>query len=509
MDSCQRVKLVMLQARSSKLALESSSAPGETFLSVTTAKFRMAAYLWQAYLGDRMHNSNYGRRTFQLESVEQHSTMYSQDQETGQKRREAPIYNVILDRTVDELKLLSETEMISCVERALANQFGEEQEHNIRHFACMFLDAEWDDTNKALLGAISYGGRRTSRCPNLALFGAHLTFSYPSSIDTVLQAFKNGTPTPGLPGTTKGECASLGIGTHLKQVGYMLDLPDQTEGIMGKEFAQFGRAFSFQDSSKGVEPQLHFLDMIRLRYHPLLTFQMPFLEIESDLLPNTSGIVIWGKSKAKVSINSWAGITAIEILLSADSVCHHWLNMLDANRRPRSKVQLRLTDVLKQIPPSRSRTRFLSPSGPFALRILTTDGSVTPIGNFTEFARGLTRRVPGDKRNISRSQPIGTAAENSTRTSIVFPRSLKMLAVKVYSTSNSVVGLEFVFTGGTKLFGARNSDMPSIVKFELTKEYETLMGLELRVKRQVCGMRLFTSLGKQSVWFGDVNGGIE
>jgi hypothetical protein len=504
MTSCPPVKLVILQAIGSKLAHEPSSVPGETFLSVAMAKFRMAAYLWQAYMGDRIDINNYGRRTFQLENLWKHSTLYSQDQETKEMRNEAPVYNIILDKSVDELKQLSETDMISCVERALMKRF-KIQYGNQGYFACMFLDAEWDDTNKALMGAISYGGRGklfASRL-NLALFGAHLTFSYPSSINTVPQAFSNATATPGLPGITQGECASLGIGSHLKQVGHMLGLPNQADGIMGNEYTQFARAFSFQNNSKALEPQLHPLDIIRLRHHPL--FQSPFIANDRDGVRYNTGIVIWGGCKSTISINSRAGITAIEILLSRDNVCNHWLDLLDSTGRPRSNFQLHLAEILKQVPSSRSLNRFLSHPGPFALRILTADGKSTPVMDFTHFATRLVSRIPGDKRKVSRSQLIGTPAPNSTHGSVILPQSVHLLAVKVYSTRRSVVGMEFVLTDETKLFGARTNDRP--VEFEFAWGMgEMIMGLELRVKQHVCGLSFFTTLGRQSEWFGGALG---
>ena len=55
-------------------------------LDTAVRKFRMAAYLWQAFTGEQMFRQNFGRRCFRFEEEWQTGSLTASDVESGQMR---------------------------------------------------------------------------------------------------------------------------------------------------------------------------------------------------------------------------------------------------------------------------------------------------------------------------------------------------------------------------------------------------------------------------------------
>jgi hypothetical protein len=69
-------------------------------------KFRMAAYLWQAFTAEQMYRNKLGRRVFRMEEEWVTGTSNLRDRETGNMRNEAKIHVIRSSKTVAELRNL-------------------------------------------------------------------------------------------------------------------------------------------------------------------------------------------------------------------------------------------------------------------------------------------------------------------------------------------------------------------------------------------------------------------
>ena len=75
-------------------------------LETAIRKFRMAAYLWQAYTAEQMFRNGLGRRTFRMEEEWVTGTSNIRDRERGLMRSEAKVHVVRTKETVAELRSL-------------------------------------------------------------------------------------------------------------------------------------------------------------------------------------------------------------------------------------------------------------------------------------------------------------------------------------------------------------------------------------------------------------------
>jgi putative peptidase family protein len=507
MISCPAIKLVIVHAKDSKYAKMSLRTSETTDLSIAKAKFRMAAYLWQIFCAEQMGSRENPRRTFQLENEWRESTLFSEDIHTEEMRNEAPIHVVSLEETLDEVTNMSETKFVSSVETALAKRFGISA-RQATHYCCLFMDSEWNHNKQGLKRGFAYGGPGVINGKNikLAIYGDHLLPYYPSSIDRVTATFSDESATPVAPESVKWKCASAGIGTHLQQVLHMLGLPKQSSGVMSDESVNFASMFSLYASHSMPQPRLHDLDAIRLRHHS--TMRTPFAPIER-IRPHTAP-TFWGVNESTIFIASRAGLSAIEIYNPGEKVCKHWINLLDKRGCPRFTYQLSMTEIIKQCLSGRSVGRLSFRPGPYALMILTADGNSTPVEDLERFARSLIVSQPGNKGQLFRSKTVGSSVPQSSKSSILFPQSTRMLGLTVFHTPGScITGIEFAFEGDIKkLIGNQSGDSSKEWRLRAI-DGELLLGMELCVQESLEGLRLFTSAGRLSPWFGNASPGTE
>lgn len=73
-------------------------------LATAVRKFRMAAYLWQAFTAEQMNRNMFGRRCYRYEEEWQPGSLTWKDMETGQMRNEAKIHIIRMDKTVQEIQ---------------------------------------------------------------------------------------------------------------------------------------------------------------------------------------------------------------------------------------------------------------------------------------------------------------------------------------------------------------------------------------------------------------------
>ena len=73
-------------------------------LDLAIKKFRTAAYLWQAFTGEQMNRSGFGRRCFRFEDSWEPGTLSFQDWGTGRFRTQAKIHVIRSSKTVAEIR---------------------------------------------------------------------------------------------------------------------------------------------------------------------------------------------------------------------------------------------------------------------------------------------------------------------------------------------------------------------------------------------------------------------
>ncbi|KAL8928542.1 MAG: hypothetical protein Q9208_001776 [Pyrenodesmia sp. 3 TL-2023] len=132
-------------------------------LGTAIRKFRMAAYLWQAFTGEQMYRNGFGRRCFRFEEEWQSGTLTFRDRDSGQMRSEAKIHVVRSEKTVKELRDLNVAQqyekaahrgdLFSIAMGAMKSHFkptpGQKQ-----YVSVLLLDAHWDTKAKTITGVI-------------------------------------------------------------------------------------------------------------------------------------------------------------------------------------------------------------------------------------------------------------------------------------------------------------------------------------------------------------------
>jgi Putative peptidase family len=506
MTSCPPIKLVLVCSKDSKYLLDEHQN-GTTELSVAVAKFRMTGYLWQAFIAEKMSSRENQRRTFQLENDWSESSLYFEDFGTGEMRNQTPIHIVSLDHTTEELSSVNSTQFAGIVEQALIRRFpiSKSQRSN---FACMFMDADWNQESQTPIRNFEYGGFGIAQPDQvgLAIYSAHFIASYPASIDSVTACFADERQTPGHPETTRWKCATRGIGDHLKLVGHMLGLPEQAYGMMSDESYSIASLFSMYATQHMFELRLHPLDMVRLRHHSI--FQSPFAPIEK--LRSACSPSFWGQNDNTIFISSQTGLLAIEIFASGDNVCQHWISLLDKRGMPRYSYTVSLAEIVKLAQPKSNRYSTFHPrQGPYTLQVLTADGKTTPIVDFETFAKTLVATGINSKTPTFKSQAVGIAVSESQSERILFPAGARMRGLTVFHSPGDIItGVEFMFESEKVMFGKKDGEAHKEWRVNADSG-EVLMGIELCVKESLRGLRLFTSSGRWSPWFGDATNGTE
>lgn len=226
-------------------------------LDTAKRKFRMAAYLWQAFTGEQMYRNGFGRRCFRFEEEWQSGTLTFRDRESGQMRSEAKIHVVRSEKTVEELRDLNlaqqydkatrKGDLFSIAMEAMKDYFkpthGQKQ-----YVSVLLLDAHWDTRSRTITGHAALGGG--SNEVQLAIFGSQALQSYPSCLEEVVPAFTDCTRTDTdfvandcNESGSNWEAANIGIGAHLHETGHMLGCPHQESGVMLRDYVIFNRTF--------------------------------------------------------------------------------------------------------------------------------------------------------------------------------------------------------------------------------------------------------------------------
>lgn len=503
-------------------------------LATAVRKFRMAAYLWQAFTAEQMNRNQFGRRCYRYEEEWQPGSLTWKDMETGQMRNEAKIHIIRMDKTVKEIQDLDiaqqhkeakkKGELFTIASKAVKDYF-KPRKGQTQYVSCMFLDSHWDKKVGTVRGHAALGGGDDT--VKLAIFGSHCLQSYPAHIEEVVPAFTDCTRTDTdyvandcNQSGSSWEAANIGIGAHLHETGHLLGCPHQESGVMLRDYVRLNRTFTtrepYSTRTKQAGQRLclpkdecawHRLDALRFRYHPC--FQLP-----GDVSPaqQDSSVQIWTVDNGTILATAATGIAWVELFPEGDDLCHTWLEYGDTatgtngggGPAPR---QITLTEqVLRDRLPEDKRKRKLK------VNVFACSGKSHSIEDFSQLASKESRTKLPDGRPGFKSGKLGFSKQQGSQPQesifgAAWKRKELMRSVKVYHGA-SLDGIEFFYEDGrSELFGKRGGKKGGS-QFALDiRMGETILGFYVRSGAWIDAIQILTSAGRKSEVYGNATGG--
>jgi len=497
-------------------------------LEMAIRKFKMAAYLWQAFTGEQMNRNSFGRRCFRFDEEWLPGTLSARDVESGQMRNEAKIHVVRTEKTVQELRDLEVAQqnphaskagdLYGIAMDAVRNHF-QPRPGQIRYVSVLILDTHWDTTAKIVRGHAALGGGDGSI--QLAIFGSHSLQSYPSSIEEVVPAFTDCTRTDTNfvandcnESGSNWEAANIGIGAHMHETGHLFGCPHQESGVMLRDYVRLNRTFlcrePFSTRTKSPGQRLclpkdectwHRLDCLRFRFHPC--FRLP----SDPPLNQDNSVQVWAVDNGNVLVTAATGVAFIELYAEGDDLCKAHLEYIDFNGSsgPPKQIMLSESDLRSRLADDKQKKKL-------KLEIHSVGQGKHVVEDFTQLNPKSTRvKLPNGQMafrggKLGYSQMEGSRPQEILLLSAYDQRKL-LTQVKVYH-GFALDGIEFVYEDATtQLFGVR-SGKPGGSEFSLdTRRGEVIMGFYLRAGLWIDGLQILTSLGRRSEIFGNPVGG--
>lgn len=448
-------------------------------LDTAIRKFRMAAYLWQAFTAEQMWRNKLGRRVFRFEEEWTTGTTNQRDRDFALMRAEARVHVIRSNKTVAEIRDLNRAQQYSKatdkgalygIAADAVKDYFKPHPGQKQYVSVLLLDAHWDTTSKVITGHAALGG-----CVGdlqLAIFGSHCMQSYPTSFEEVVPAFSDCTPTDtnyvGNDCNDAGsswEAANIGIGAHLHETGHLLGLPHRESGVMLRDYVTFNRtfltreAFSTRTKSKGGpvsqqdECTWHRLDCLQFRSHPC--FRLPN---DPPANPDES-VQAWPVEAGNLLVTAATGISFAEIYGEGDDVCHTWIEYPAENGSVQRQVCLTEADLRGRLPEPKRK-------GKVRVCIKSHGGGGLDIEDLRqacskeETSFRLPSSLPGMGKLAYRGKKLGLSQmEGSRPHEVVFTSAIRqdrVLSRIVFYHGFAVDGLEFGYDdGSSQLFGKK------------------------------------------------------
>ncbi|KAI9788203.1 MAG: hypothetical protein M1816_007055 [Peltula sp. TS41687] len=530
-NSSPPLQLAILVAKDSPMTFDVAPERAQkegNGLDTAIRKFKMAAYLWQAFTGEQMHRNQLGRRCYRFEEEWQVGTLSQRDREVNQMRNEPRIHIIRTDKTVQEIRNLDLAQQcktakhpsalfdisIDAVREYFKPAPGQEQ-----YVSVLILDSHWDPEKGMIRGHAALGGGRDGI--RIAIFGSHALHSYPNCIEEVVPAFSDCTRTDtrflandSNESGSSWEAATIGIGGHMHETGHLFGCPHRDSGIMLRDFTSFNRTFICREPystrlrSQGLrlclqqdECSWHRLDCLRFRFHP--SFRIPAdLPLHSD-----ASIQIWPVGNGNVVATALSGVAWIELFVKDDASPSTHLEFFEerAHRGSSQHVVLNETELRGALPENGRRQRL-------RLDIHSAGRGKQTIEDFSKLTDRSFSLKMGNGRlgykgvKVGLSQTEGSKPQELVLESAI--RSHKLLTrMKVYH-GLAVDGIEFFYEDYTsQLFGTRGGTPGgSDFVFDIRRG-ETIYGFYLRAGHWIDGIQILTTSGRKSAIFGNPKGG--
>lgn len=495
-------------------------------LETAVRKFRMAAYLWQAFTGEQMYRNGFGRRNFRFEDAWEPGTLSWQDSESRQFRTQAKVHVIRSTKTAAEIRDLdraqqypnakNNSDLFSIAAEAVKSYFnmppGQKQ-----YVSCLFLDAHWDPEAGTIRGHAALGGSGGGDL-QLAIFGSQALQSYPGSIEEVWEAFNDCTRTDIAhvandcnESGSSWEAANIGIGAHLHETGHLFGCPHQESGIMLRDYVTLNRTFSIREpystrtQTPGQRPILqedectwHRLDLLRFRFHPCFGLSV---DAHAD-----GSVQVWtvDNGQGGVIATSKCGIAWVEIYPEGDDVCHYWREFSETQGLYPRQVPL-VDSELRALLPKEKRDKRLK------LEIFSAGGGHHVVEDWSILSNQKLARVKlPDNRWGYRGSKLGYSQMQGSEPQQVILESAYiqtklLVSIKVWHAM-AIDGIEFIYEDTTsQLFGKRGGKPSEF--FLDTRRGELLIGFALRTGLWIDGLQILTSLGRKSEWYGSPHAG--
>lgn len=483
------LQLAILLAKDSPGTFDAIPARSEregNGLDTAIRKFRMAAYLWQAFTAEQMWRNKLGRRVFRFEEEWTTGAANHRDRDHGTLRSEARVHIIRTDKTVAELRDLDLAQQNPKASNA-GGLYDIAADAVRKHFrplpgqqlyvSVLLLDAHWDKSSKTIVGHAALGGRNGDL--HLGVFGSHCLQSYPSSFEEVVPAFTDCTPTDTNhvandcnESGSSWEMANVGIGAHLHETGHLFGLPHRESGVMLRDYVTLNRtfltreAYSTRTRSKGgpVAPEdectWHRLDCLHLRSHPC--FRLP-----NDPVLNPDDSVQGWPMDGTLTLTAATGIAYVEIFAGDDDLCHAWIEYPPENGGGVHRtVALTEQDLRSRLPssspssgPSNNNTKGKEKEK-LRISVKSYGGGTLDVDDFSRLCSKeaaclkLPGALPGLPRTAFRGKRLGQSAmEGSEAHEFVFTSALRqdrVLSRIVFYHGSAVDGLEFVYDNDSR-----------------------------------------------------------
>ena len=448
-------------------------------IDVAVRKFRMSAYLWQAFTGEQMFRQGFGRRCFRFEEEWQGGTLTYRDKELGIMRNEARIHLIRTNKTVQELRNLDiaqqsntatrKGELYGIAMEAVRNHFKPVPGHRL-YVSAMLLDSHWDTHARTIAGHAALGG--SSGDVHLAIFGSHSLQSYPSSLEEVVPAFTDCTRTDTNfvandcnDAGSNWESVCLGVGAHLHETGHLFGCKHEEYGVMLRDYLTLNRTFLTSEAycTRTKRPGLrlvkredecnwHRLDTLRFKYHPC--FQLP---TDGPLNPDDS-IQLWPVDSGKLIVTAATGIAYVELYADNEQFCKAWIEYGVADVQsagPPRQVILTEDDL-------RSRLGHSKKAKEIKVAVLSARLGEESIENIVHLFKAKEHVVKLPKGQLGfKGRKLGDSRQDGSTPQQVllesaFVQTKLLTCIRVYH-GFALDGLEFVYEDtSTQLFGNRS-----------------------------------------------------
>lgn len=516
-------------------------------LETAVRKFRMAAYLWQAFTAEQMWRNKLGRRVFRFEEEWTAGTSNQRDRENGNLRSEARVHIIRSDKTVAEirdLELAQQNEKASKkgdlyeIAADAVKQYFRPLGGQKQYVSVLMLDTQWDKEANVVRGHAALGGNAGDL--HLAIFGSHCLQSYPTSFEEVVPAFTDCTPTDLTyvandcnQAGSSWEAANIGIGAHLHETGHLFGCPHQESGVMLRDYLTLNRSFVTREAfctrtkSKGGlvlqddECGWHRLDCLRFRAHPC--FRLP-----NDPPMNADDSVhAFPVESGNVVVMAATGIAFIELFAEDDDLCRKWIEYPLENNSVQRQLTLNDRELREKLPENKRKGRL-------RVSVKSHGGGSLDIDDFKKLCskESSFKLTPGPLgKTAYRGKPLGHSAMDGTEPQeIIFEsggKQNRVLSRIIFYHGYAVDGMEFVYDDDTtQLFGKRGgkeggdafdfgmSFLPGLNKAPCTnrcpldiRRGEYISGFYVRSGAWIDAIQVLTSLGRRSPIFGNAQGG--
>ncbi|KNC98106.1 uncharacterized protein SPPG_06515 [Spizellomyces punctatus DAOM BR117] len=419
-------------------------------------KFRLAAYMWQAFTAEQMWRHGFGRRTFRLDETWLPDTLSNKDNET--LRTTARVHVVRTDLSVAELRDIE-----------LAQQKATQTADNVVptptqapgppfdqqcYVAGLILDSTWDPDRRAILGHAALGGGQGHM--RLGIFGSHLIHAWPSSLEDIDRCLLDVTPndirrTANDNGETdvayKSFC--IGSGAFLHEVGHAFGLIHSPSGLMRRGFNHFNRTFMpVENTARGqVRPitvdledgsHWHRIDTVRLRYHPCFRHLNDDTSVQREL-----GGPCFYPINNHIIARSPTGIILVEWEVEGLGVVS-WRDFTHGDLVEPFEYAISCDEaVLKSFNGSSQRK--------ISLSVTSTNQQSARIDDVESFRQNASLHIEGFG-TVFKSQTVGHGNSGGTNHdfTIWFNKGHDLSSIVFYSGEHYLSGLDCMFSDGSR-----------------------------------------------------------